>query len=59
VPPEELATHWVVLEEPPKGYRFYAPAQHPSPPGEPDSTSATYAFNRFAPPVRVLIGPLL
>ena len=59
VPPADLATHWLVLEEPATGYRFYAAARHPAPPGEPDSTAAMYAFNRFAPPVRVLIGPLL
>jgi hypothetical protein len=60
VPPEDLATHWVVLEEPPAGYRFYTKAETPPPwPGLPDDTSANYAYNRFADPVRVLIGPLL
>jgi len=55
VPPADLATHWVVLEEPPAGYRFYdVPA-----PGSGDNNSAEFAYNRFATPVRVLIGPLL
>jgi hypothetical protein len=55
VPPADLATHWVVLEEPPAGYRFY---DEPAP-GPGDSNSAEFAYNRFAAPVRVLIGPLL
>jgi hypothetical protein len=55
VPPADLATHWVVLEEPPAGYRFY----DIPPPGPGDTNSAEFAYNRFATPVRVLIGPLL
>jgi hypothetical protein len=60
VPPADLATHWVVLEEPPAGYRFYHQQDAPPPwPGKPDDNSANFAYNRFAQPVRVLIGPLL
>jgi hypothetical protein len=60
VPPSALATHWVVLEEPPAGYRFYHQDSTPPPwPGKPDDNSANFAYNRFAQPVRVLIGPLL
>jgi hypothetical protein len=60
VPPEQLATHWVVLEEPPTGYRFYHQSQTPPPPpATPDDSSASFAYSRFALPVRVLIGPLL
>jgi hypothetical protein len=60
VPPAALADHWLVLEEPPAGYRFYATGAVPPPaPGKPDDTSANFAYNRFALPVRVLIGPLL
>jgi hypothetical protein len=60
VPPADLATHWVVLEEPPAGYRFYHQQDTPPPwPGKPDDNSADFAYNRFAQPVRVLIGPLL
>jgi hypothetical protein len=62
LPPEALATHWVVLEEPPAGYRFY---QEPVPPPIPKpadvaaDSSSNFAYQRFAVPVRVLIGPLL
>jgi hypothetical protein len=55
VPPEDLKTHWVVLEEPPAGYRFYATAHDT----KPETNAANIAYNRFALPVRVLIGPLL
>jgi hypothetical protein len=55
VPPEALKTHWVVLEEPPAGYRFYATAHDT----KPETNAANIAYNRFALPVRVLIGPLL
>ena len=59
VSPADLATHWVVLEEPPAGYRFYDRDTPPPWPGKPDDNSANFAYNRFATPVRVLIGPLL
>jgi len=61
VPPEDLATHWVVLEEPPAGYRFFTKpaAAVPVPPPAPQDTAANFAYTRFALPVRVLIGPLL
>jgi len=60
VPASSLLDHWVVLEEPPAGYRFYHQDAVPPPwPGQSDDHSANYAFNRFALPVRVLIGPLL
>jgi hypothetical protein len=61
-PPSALATHWVVLEEPPAGHRFYqnpiSPAPAPAPAGT-INTSSNFAYVRFAVPVRVLIGPLL
>lgn len=60
VPPEALATHWVVLEEPPAGYRFYQQETAvPPPPGVPANGASNFAYQRFALPVRVLIGPLL
>jgi hypothetical protein len=67
VPPSALKDHWVVLEEPPAGYRFYHGSEIPPaaeqipapPPPEPDDNAAHFAYNRFAAPVRVLIGPLL
>jgi hypothetical protein len=63
LPPEALATHWVVLEEPPAGYRFYHKAVSPPPPAPPagiaSDSSSDFAYRRFAVPVRVLIGPLL
>lgn len=60
LPPSALSNHWLVLEEPPAGYRFYHEDAVPRPwPGKPDGDSAGYAYNRFAQPVRVLVGPLL
>jgi hypothetical protein len=57
VKPEALKTHWVVLEEPPAGYRFY---QKPEPPGGvPADSASKFAYERFAVPVRVLIGELM
>jgi hypothetical protein len=69
--PADFANHWVVLEEPPAGYRFYSS----QPPGDPDPVlhnppavwpnrlsapdAANYAFDTFAVPVRVMIGKLL
>jgi hypothetical protein len=59
VPPEALSDHWVVLEEPPADYRFYAASQVGPDPGLPADTGANFAHQRFALPVRVFIGPLL
>lgn len=57
LPPSALADHWVVLEEPPSGYRFYT--EKIGGPIAIGNDAAEYAYNRFAPPVRVLIGALL
>jgi hypothetical protein len=63
LPPSALSTHWVVLEEPPAGHRFYqkpvSPAPLAAPPGVAENSSSNFAYVRFAVPVRVLIGPLL
>jgi len=61
VPPEALANHWVVLEEPPAGYRFYEKFQRTdeAPTALPGDSAEVFAYNRFATPVRVLIGQLL
>jgi hypothetical protein len=59
VPPSALADHWVVLEEPPSGYRFYTEKHGDPLPPIGGSDAAIYAYNRFALPVRVLIGALL
>lgn len=62
VPASALAHHWVVLEEPPAGYRFKAAPEAGIRDinGVPDAEnhSADFAHRRFALPVRVLIGPL-
>jgi len=55
VTPADLADLWVVLEEPPAGYRFYS-TSHDT---KNDTIPEGWAYNRFALPVRVLIGPLL
>ena len=53
----ELGHHWVVLEEPPAGYRFMqAPAAEVS---AVENHGGDFAHRRFALPVRVLIGPLV
>ena len=54
-PASVLAHHWVVLEEPPSGYRFYASPERATQ----EAHAGNHAYNRFALPVRVLIGPLL
>ncbi len=59
VPAEALAYHWVVLEEPPAGYRFYSAFRSDLPGPLTDTHGGDYARNRFALPVRVLLGPLL
>jgi hypothetical protein len=58
VAPGALATHWVVLEEPPAGYRFRTESTSGGtlPAG---ATAAEFAYNRFALPVRVMIGKLI
>jgi hypothetical protein len=70
--PSELATHWVVLEEPPAGFRFYRtdpidkPDHDPSlaaaddfPKAATSPSAAAYAYDTFALPVRVMLGALL
>jgi hypothetical protein len=59
VAPAALATHWVVLEEPPSGYRFYTEDRAGAVIGEVGATAAEYAVKTFAVPVRVMIGRLL
>ncbi|WP_331758660.1 hypothetical protein OG225_41005 (plasmid) [Nocardia sp. NBC_01377] len=59
VPASALSNHWVVLEEPPAGYRFYAEPQPDVPVPAEKEHSGDYAHRRFALPVRVLLGPLL
>lgn len=53
VPPSAGFDHWLVLEEPPPGYRFAYKADDASPEG------ASFAENTFDPPVRVFLGNLL
>jgi len=53
VPPAAAADHWLVLEEPPPGYRFKRPAADASVDG------AAFASATFAPPARVFFGNLL
>ena len=56
IAPSALTDHWVVLEEPPSGYRFFTEgAVFPSP----ATTAAQYAYDTFAVPVRVMIGQLM
>jgi hypothetical protein len=62
VDPSALATHWVVLEEPPAGYRFTQQVVLPPPPlpaGVAATAASTFAAYHFALPVRVLIEKLL
>jgi hypothetical protein len=53
VPPAAGRDHWLVLEEPPPGYRFRHPAADASADG------AVFGSTTFAPPVRVFLGNLL
>jgi hypothetical protein len=53
VPPSAGSDHWLVLEEPPPGYRFAYPQADASADG------ATFAEHTFDPPVRVFLGNLL
>lgn len=71
VPAADLAKSWVVLEEPPSGYRFYR--ENPTSPNPNDQVqaandfqnaaaapnSAAYAYDTFAVPIRVMIGELV
>jgi hypothetical protein len=69
VKPAELADYWVVLEEPPTGYRFYTEDPHavfdPNVPDPPlaaagaATTAADYGYATFAVPVRVMIAELV
>ena len=61
IDPLELKNYWIVLEEPPAGYRFSHKAGSPKDLVPPDAknTSSEYAYVRFAVPVRVVIEPLL
>lgn len=59
LPPGAIRTHWVVLEEPPRGFRF----DHPSTiidevPPDPGDDAAQFAVKTFAEPVRVFLGNL-
>lgn len=58
VKPEVLKTHWVVLEEPPAGYRFNQKTEQPPlpVPAAVANSASNFAYQRFALPVRVLIG---
>ena len=54
VPPSAGADHWLVLEEPPPGYRFgHRPA------ADATSDGAAFAAATFVPPTRVFFGNLL
>ncbi len=57
--PQELVNYWVVLEEPPSGYRFYSTKDGVPMPSTPVTTSAEFASGTFAVPVRVMIGRLI
>lgn len=69
IDPEQLTHHWVVLEEPPSGYRFYTEDPHAAfDPNVPDpplaaagaaASAADYGFATFAVPVRVMIAELI
>jgi hypothetical protein len=53
VPPSAASDHWLVLEEPPPGYRF----RHK--PNPPTANGAVFAEATFHPPARVFFGNLL
>lgn len=55
VAPSAAADHWVVLEEPPPGYRFRQDAAAAAAAGD----AAVFARTTFATPVRVFLGNLL
>jgi len=58
VPPANLAGYWVVLEEPPAGYRFYGRHDGHDMPVQTAVDAAAWAAGTFAPPVRAMIGKL-
>lgn len=58
VAPEDLGKYWVVLEEPPAGYRFYSWHDGQDRPSGTVADGAAYGVATFAPPVRVMIGKL-
>ncbi|MFI8594427.1 hypothetical protein ACIGCK_08400 [Microbacterium sp. NPDC078428] len=55
----QLAHHWVVLEEPPAGYRFTQATAPLDQVPETQNHGGQFAHRRFALPVRVLMGPLV
>lgn len=59
VSPSALKRHWVVLEEPPDGRRFYTEKANVPQPDQNPQDAAKYAEDTFAVPVRVMIGNLL
>ncbi|QQE09682.1 hypothetical protein IC580_19460 [Cupriavidus sp. ISTL7] len=58
VAPADLANYWVVLEEPPAGYRFYSRHDDQDRPIGSVADGAAHALETFARPVRVMIGKL-
>jgi len=60
VPPAAGADHWLVLEEPPPGYRFRHPSVAPAgAAAQAAADGAVFASSTFAPPTRVFFGNLL
>ncbi len=64
VAPTAVANYWVVLEEPPAGYRFFHPSDRIDKDAVPSKTyskypAADFARYTFALPVRLLLAPLL
>ena len=69
IEPAALSRHWVVLEEPPSGYRFYTEDPHAAfDPDVPDPplaaagaapSAADFGHATFAVPVRVMIADLV
>jgi len=62
LPPAAFADHWIILEEPPSGYRFYTEDPFPEIGNDQLGVAAdagVAAFDTFAVPIRVAIGRLL
>ena len=58
LPPSAASSHWLVLEEPPPGFRFRAPSNVPG--LDPNLTDgATYAVRTLNRPIRAFFGNLL